>query len=379
MRESWLRRSVEDPHDTFWFVERRTRRFRGVWVSRSPTYLRFGDVFGPFKGNMYAWYCVEVLSMALEGTVIGALAGVPRAQATAILSLAVFSLVIMVYLLPYNDKVEQGVQLLIACINVATAAITLSIVDFEEEDPAARSWSLVVLWLNIVGIASAALFAVFATGEVVWFYRDAIRRFVRRLVTRRAIRPVQDPGLSVSSNASSSRTSVPASASSSIASLIMDANSMSSRDRGGRQSTASVMSGRVRHSRESVSGSHASKSARASRDPDASSSQLFIHGGRGANIPMRELLALTRPASASTGSSNPGDSPSPPGSVSGSSTASSTLPGPLAHLQSEAARDEQGGWEALLSLSSQASHIVASRDTGGGSMTRPAFDPSADR
>lgn len=379
LRESWLRRSVEDPHDTFWFVERRTRRFRGVWVSRSPTYLRFGDVFGPFKGNMYAWYCVEVLSMALEGTVIGALAGVPRAQATAILSLAVFSLVIMVYLLPYNDKVEQGVQLLIACINVATAAITLSIVDFEEEDPAARSWSLVVLWLNIVGIASAALFAVFATGEVVWFYRDAIRRFVRRLVTRRAIRPVQDPGLSVSSNASSSRTSVPASASSSIASLIMDANSMSSRDRGGRQSTASVMSGRVRHSRESVSGSHASKSARASRDPDASSSQLFIHGGRGANIPMRELLALTRPASASTGSSNPGDSPSPPGSVSGSSTASSTLPGPLAHLQSEAARDEQGGWEALLSLSSQASHIVASRDTGGGSMTRPAFDPSADR
>lgn len=392
LRESWLQRSVEDPNDTFWFVERKTRRFRGVWVSRSPTYLRFGDVFGPFKGNMYAWYCLEVLFMALEGTVIGALAGVPRAQATAILSLAVLSLVIMVYLLPYNDKIEQAVQLLIACINVATASITLFIVDFEEQDPAARSWSLVVLWLNIAGIASAAIFAVFATGEVVWFYRVAIRRFIRRLITRHAIRPVQDPGLSVSSRASSSRSStVPASASSSIASIVMNASSIRSGDRGGRRSVASTTGGRrsvasstggrVRQSRESVASSRAGKPTRASRDSDAASSQLFIQGGRRVNISARELLALTRGASTVAGSRHSsGSSASPPGSVSGSSTASSTVPGQVEHLQSAMTHDGQGGWEALLSLSSQASRNVASRDMGGGASTsRPAFDPSADR
>lgn len=392
LRESWLQRSVEDPNDTFWFVERKTRRFRGVWVSRSPTYLRFGDVFGPFKGNMYAWYCLEVLSMALEGTVIGALAGVPRAQATAILSLAVLSLVIMVYLLPYNDKIEQAVQLLIACINVATASITLFIVDFEEQDPAARSWSLVVLWLNIAGIASAAIFAVFATGEVVWFYRVAIRRFIRRLITRHAIRPVQDPGLSVSSRASSSRSSTaPASASSSMASVVMNASSIRSGDRGGRRSVASTTGGRrsvasstggrVRQSRESVASSRAGKPTRASQDSDAASSQLFIQGGRRVNISTRELLALTRGASAVPGSRHSsGSSASPPGSVSGSSTASSTVPGQVGHLQPAVAHDGQGGWEALLSLSSQASRNVASRDMGGGGSTsRPAFDPSADR
>lgn len=382
LRESWLQRSVEDPNDTFWFVERKTQRFRGVWVSRSPTYLRFGDVFGPFKGNMYAWYCLEVLFVAIEGTVIGALAGVPRAQATAILSLAVLSLIIMVYLLPYNDKIEQAVQLLIACINVATASITLFIVDFEEQDPAARSWSLVVLWLNIAGIASAAIFAVFATGEVVWFYRVAIRRFIRRLITRRAIRPVQDPGLSVSSRASSSRSStVPASASSSIASVVWNASSTSSGDRGGHRSFASTTGGRARHSRESVASSRAGNLARASWDSDGASSQLFIQGGRRVNISARELLALTRGASAvpSSGHSS-GSSASPPGSVSGSSTSLSTVPGQVEHLQSAAAHDGQGGWEALLSLSSQASRNVASRDMGGGGSTsRPAFQPSADR
>lgn len=380
LRESWLRRSVEDPNDTFWFVERRTRRFRGVWVSRSPTYLRFGDVFGPFKGNMYAWYCVELVSMALEGTMIGALAGVPRAQATAILSLAVFSLVIMVYLLPYNDKVEQGVQLLIACINVATAAITLFIIDFEEEDPAARSWSHAVLWLNIAGIALAAVFAVFATGEVVWFYRDAIRRFFRRLITRRAVRPVQDPDLStVSSNDSSSRCSVvPPSASSSVASFDVDVTSMSNENRGGRRSTASTVGGRVRYSRESTSGSRALKPARVSCGTEGSSSQLFIHGRRGANIPARELLALTRPSSTVQDSSHRRGSSSPTGSVSSSRSASSTLPRSLENLQSQAEQDEQGGWEALLSLSSQTMQNVESRDMGGASTTRPAFDPSAD-
>ncbi|GAB0497845.1 hypothetical protein MMPV_009182 [Pyropia vietnamensis] len=380
LRESWLRRSVEDPNDTFWFVERRTRRFRGVWVSRSPTYLRFGDVFGPFKGSMYAWYCVELVSMALEGTIIGALAGVPRAQATAILSLAVFSLVIMVHLLPYNDKVEQGVQVLIACINVATAAITLFIVDFHEEDPAARSWSLVVLWLNITGIALAAIFAVFAAGEVVWFYRDAIRRFSRRLITRRTIRPVQDPDLStVSSNASSSRCSVaPPLASSSVASLDIDVTSMSGENRGGRRSTASTMGGSVRHSRESVCSRRAGKPARASYGTEGSSSQLFIHGGRGVNIPARELLALSRPASVTQGSSHHRGSLSPSDSASSSRFASST-PSPLEHLQSEADQDEQDGWGKLLSLSSQAVRNVESRDLGGGSTTRPAFDASADR
>lgn len=77
LRESWLRRSVEDPNDTFWFVERRTRRFRGVWVSRSPTYLRFVcscsilcsvviGVAAPFH-VIHKWWCVWGAGLRLCG------------------------------------------------------------------------------------------------------------------------------------------------------------------------------------------------------------------------------------------------------------------------------------------------------------------------
>lgn len=305
----------------------------------------------------------------------------------------------------------------IAAVNVATAAITLFIVDVENDDPAARSWSLVVLWLDIVGIASAAVFPMFAAAEVVWFLWDAIRRFLRRLVARHTFRPVQDPALSASSGASLSLHSsiTPASAASSLASLVMDVASMS---RDGPRSTTSTTARRPRRSRSTTVGSRTgSLAALASRDLHKPSPQLFVHGGRGVNIPARVLLALSRPGSAARGPGRRGAPPSPPASDSDSSSSMSlTLPGTLEHLQSESARDEQSGWDALLSLGSEASRGGVSRDVGGGGaggagetgvaggagsagrvpaglpalggvsgasasrrMARPAFDPSADR
>lgn len=56
LNRSWKMKNVEDPETRYWYVERRTPRFFGVWVSDSNFRYRFGDIFTSYRGQYYAFY-----------------------------------------------------------------------------------------------------------------------------------------------------------------------------------------------------------------------------------------------------------------------------------------------------------------------------------
>lgn len=171
---SWKTRSVEDPASTYWFVERKNRRFAGLWCTRSPVQARFGDLFEKFRGQYYGFYFFELVMLAAEGAVVGALSNFPEAQAAIVVGISVFNLLFLLWLLPYNDVLEQLVQLVIGLLQVATSVIIFYLVPINPADARAKFLSSVVLWVNITGILAASSYALFAAGEIIYHNRHRI-------------------------------------------------------------------------------------------------------------------------------------------------------------------------------------------------------------
>lgn len=203
---SWKTRSVEDPASTYWFVERKNRRFAGLWCTRSPVQARFGDLFEKFRGQYYGFYFFELVMLAAEGAVVGALSNFPAAQAAIVVGISVFNLLFLLWLLPYNDVLEQLVQLGIGTLQVVTSVIIFYLVPINPADARAKFLSSVILWVNITGILAASSYALFAAGEIIYHNRNRIMAWFVRHFTAASTR--LSSSLSRSSGTSSAISSL---------------------------------------------------------------------------------------------------------------------------------------------------------------------------
>lgn len=203
---SWKTRSVEDPASTYWFVERKNRRFAGLWCTRSPVQARFGDLFEKFRGQYYGFYFFELVMLAAEGAVVGSLSQFPEVQAAIVVGISVFNLLFLLWLLPYNDVLEQLVQLGIGMLQVVTSVIIFYLVPINPVDARAKFLSSVILWVNITGILAASSYALFAAGEIMYHNRHRIVSWFVRHFTAASSR--LSSSLSRSSGTSSALSSM---------------------------------------------------------------------------------------------------------------------------------------------------------------------------
>lgn len=203
---SWKTRSVEDPASTYWFVERKNRRFAGLWCTRSPVQARFGDLFEKFRGQYYGFYFFELVMLAAEGAVVGSLSNFPEVQAAIVVAISVFNLLFLLWLLPYNDVLEQLVQLVIGLLQVITSVIIFYLVPISPADARAKFLSSVILWVNITGILAASSYALFAAGEIIYHNRHRIVSWCVRHFTAASTR--LSSSLSRSSGTSSALSSL---------------------------------------------------------------------------------------------------------------------------------------------------------------------------
>jgi len=177
---SWKTRSVEDPAATYWYVERKNRRFAGLWCAQTPVQARFGDLFERFRGQYYGFYFFELMLLATEGSIIGGLSKFPEVQSGLVVGVSVFNVLCLLWLLPYNDVLEQLVQLLVGVLQVISSVIAFYLVPVSPLDARAKFLSSAMLWISVTGIIAASSYALFATAEIIYHNRDRIlSRFVR--------------------------------------------------------------------------------------------------------------------------------------------------------------------------------------------------------
>lgn len=181
---TWRKRDMENPFAQHWFVERRTRRFSGVWCSRDKFQARFGDIFEQYRGQYYAFFFWELLELAIEGIALGAFSNFPTVQAVIIITVSIFNMGVLFWLVPYNDVLEQVVQLFIGFVNVLTAAVAVVLLSVQPVQDKAKFYSTLTLWLNISAIIGASIYAIFAAAEILWHSREKITKFFRRRFNR---------------------------------------------------------------------------------------------------------------------------------------------------------------------------------------------------
>eukprot|EP00168_Porphyra_purpurea_P009102 TRINITY_DN2200_c0_g1_i3.p1 TRINITY_DN2200_c0_g1~~TRINITY_DN2200_c0_g1_i3.p1 ORF type:complete len:493 (+),score=212.89 TRINITY_DN2200_c0_g1_i3:84-1481(+) len=203
---SWKTRSVEDPAATYWYVERKNRRFAGLWCAQTPVQARFGDLFERFRGQYYGFYFFELLLLATEGSIIGGLSKFPDVQSGLVVGVSVLNVLCLLWLLPYNDVLEQLVQLLVGVLQVISSVIAFYLVPMSPLDARAKFLSSAMLWISVTGIIAASSYALFATAEVVYHNRYRIWSWLVRHLTAASTR--LSSSLSRSSGTSSAMSSL---------------------------------------------------------------------------------------------------------------------------------------------------------------------------
>jgi len=180
IEDTWRQGNTKRENTEFFYVERKHRRFSGIWFSRSTTRLRYGDFFESYKGQYYMFMVFELTMAALNGTAVGAFTKVPEVQVGVLCAVNILELLVIIWLLPFNDFFEQVIQVIVAMLNTSNTFCLVVMLRVDELDPKASKISDAILWMNITAILLGVFYTLYTICEVLYQTRHMLWSWLKR-------------------------------------------------------------------------------------------------------------------------------------------------------------------------------------------------------